>query len=83
MLEYYRETDTSKLVGRCKEDDKSGGMKMNRWQVIFEVTLDIKDGESKESALQRAKMLMGTLFIDDGIAHYHVLQQPKIVVEFD
>ena len=56
---------------------------MNRWQVIFEVTLDIKDGESKESALQRAKMLMGTLFIDDGIAHYHVLQQPKIVVEFD
>ena len=56
---------------------------MNRWQVIFEVTLDIKDGESKESALQRAKMLMGTLFTDDGIAHYHVLQLPKVVVEFD
>ena len=56
---------------------------MERWQVIFEVTLDIKDEESQAMALQRAKLLMGTLFTDDGIAHYHILQQPKVVVEFD
>ncbi len=56
---------------------------MNRWQIIFEVTLDIKDDESHAMALQRAKLLMGTLITDEGIAHYHVLQQPKVVVEFD
>ena len=54
-----------------------------RWQIIFEVTLDIKDDESQATALQRAKLLMGELISDGGIAHYHVLQQPKIVIEFD
>ena len=55
----------------------------NRWQIIFEVTLDIKDGDNQMVALQRAKLLMGELITDEGIAHYHVLQQPKVVVEFD
>ena len=54
-----------------------------RWQVIFEVTLTFKEGESQSDALQRAKLLMGELFTDEGIAHYHVLQQPKVVIEFD
>lgn len=54
-----------------------------RWQVIFEVTFDIKDDESHALALMRAKLLMGELLTDEGFAHYHVLQQPKIVVEFD
>ncbi len=45
--------------------------------------MNIKEGETPHEAAQRAKLLMGTLFIDDGIAHYHILQQPKVVVEFD
>jgi len=52
---------------------------MNRWQVIFEITMDIKEGETPHEASQRAKLLMGTLITDEGIAHYHVLQQPKVV----
>ncbi len=56
---------------------------MNRRQVIFEITMNIKEGETPHEATQRAKLLMGTLISDEGIAHYHVLQQPKVVVEFD
>ncbi len=55
---------------------------MNRWQVIFEVTLNVKDGDSQLVALQRAKDAMGKLRGKE-IAHYHVLQQPKVVFEFD
>ena len=62
---------------------KEKGRDMNRWQVVFEVTLDKKPDESKDEALQRAKLLMETLIADDGIAHYHVLQRPEVVVEFD
>ena len=57
---------------------------MDRWQVIFEVTLDIKEGDKNPNdALRRAKLIMGELLTDEGFAHYHVLQQPKIVSEFD
>ncbi len=55
---------------------------MNRRQVIFEITMNIKEGETPHEATQRATLLMGTLISDEGIAHYHVLQQPKVVVEF-
>lgn len=53
-----------------------------RWQVIFEVTLDIKGGDNQYVALERAKRAMDRIQGTE-VAHYHVLQQPKVVVEFD
>lgn len=55
---------------------------MNRWQVIFEVTLDIKEDDNEHVALARAKIAMEKIRGKE-LAHYHVLQQPKVVVEFD
>lgn len=55
----------------------------NRWQLIFEITLDIKDGDNKNVVLDKVKLAMEKLITDKDIAHYHVLQQPKVVFEFD
>ncbi len=55
---------------------------IERWQVIFEVTLDIQGDESKYAALERAKEAMEKIRGED-IVHYHVLGQPSKVVEVD
>lgn len=54
----------------------------NRWQVIVEVTLDIEDDDSEWSAVKRTKAALEKIRGKE-IAHYHILQQPKVVVEFD
>jgi len=56
---------------------------MHRWQVIFEVTLDIEKGDTPDIVRERAKEAMEILVGKDEIAHYHVLSIPKVVAEFD
>lgn len=53
----------------------------DRWQVIVELTLDIQSGDNENTARERAKSALAELGSD--IAHYHILEKPKVVFEFD
>jgi hypothetical protein len=55
---------------------------MQRWQVIVELTSDIKPDESPMQGLMRVKDALDPV-LGDTIKHYHILQKPKIVEEFD
>ena len=59
--------------------------KMNkRWQIIAEITCDILPEENAGQALDRVKKQLERLLEPEtGLAHYHILQQPKECYEFD
>lgn len=56
-----------------------------RWQVILEITFDpITKEEPPHEALERAKRSLDAMLEKSPtINHYHILQQPKYVHEFD
>lgn len=59
-----------------------------RWQVIVELTFDPFPTEPPHKALDRVKLSLDALLERSPttgcpISHYHILQQPKIVAEFD
>jgi len=52
---------------------------MKRWQIVAELTTDIKDGENEHEALDRVKKALEQIRGDGKeLAHYHILQPIKV-----
>ena len=56
---------------------------MERWQIIVELTTDIKEGENRHEALERVKKALEVIRGDGKeLAHYHIVQPPKVCEDF-